>query len=97
MLQLWSIVNARLSFVGSSVVDLESNHPDVVEEMLDAWVKQVEDFQGFKILRPASDVADSAGSNALNAYLTACDFWAFAMTQAEVEFISEVDHGNRNS
>jgi len=40
---------------------------------------------------------DSAGSNALNAYLKACDFWAFAMTQAEVEFVSEVDHGNRNS
>ena len=40
---------------------------------------------------------DSAGSNALNAYLKSCDFWAFAMTQAEVEFISEVDHGNRNS
>eukprot|EP01052_Picozoa_sp_SAG31_P043543 SAG31_NODE_7290_length_1730_cov_2.528510_2_plen_198_part_00 len=34
MLQLWSIFNARTSFVGSSVVYLESNHPDVVEEML---------------------------------------------------------------
>eukprot|EP01052_Picozoa_sp_SAG31_P039792 SAG31_NODE_5594_length_2432_cov_12.685947_1_plen_200_part_00 len=34
MLQVWSIVNARSSFVGSSVVDLESNHPDVVEAML---------------------------------------------------------------
>ena len=33
MLQLWSIVNARCSFVGSSVVDLESSHPDVVAEL----------------------------------------------------------------
>eukprot|EP01052_Picozoa_sp_SAG31_P051571 SAG31_NODE_12307_length_950_cov_1.815511_2_plen_165_part_00 len=39
MLQLWSIVNARQSFVGSSVVDLESNHPDVVEEMLASSVQ----------------------------------------------------------
>eukprot|EP01052_Picozoa_sp_SAG31_P037666 SAG31_NODE_4902_length_2875_cov_4.001440_2_plen_178_part_00 len=34
MLQLWAIVSARSDFVGSSVVDLESKHPDVVEEML---------------------------------------------------------------
>eukprot|EP01052_Picozoa_sp_SAG31_P085431 SAG31_NODE_45917_length_256_cov_1.872611_1_plen_42_part_01 len=34
MLQLWSIATARRSFVGSIVVDLESSHPDVVEEML---------------------------------------------------------------
>eukprot|EP01052_Picozoa_sp_SAG31_P020459 SAG31_NODE_1539_length_7970_cov_5.655571_8_plen_161_part_00 len=34
MLQLGSIVAVRISFVGSSVVDLESNHPDVVEEMM---------------------------------------------------------------
>eukprot|EP01052_Picozoa_sp_SAG31_P042178 SAG31_NODE_6613_length_1950_cov_5.966541_1_plen_225_part_00 len=39
MLQLWSITYARHSFVGSSVVDLESNHPDVVEEMLASSVK----------------------------------------------------------
>eukprot|EP01047_Picozoa_sp_COSAG01_P139202 COSAG01_NODE_69950_length_260_cov_0.534161_1_plen_80_part_10 len=39
MLQLWSIVFARASFVGSSVVDLESTHPDVVEEMLAASVQ----------------------------------------------------------
>eukprot|EP01052_Picozoa_sp_SAG31_P005260 SAG31_NODE_228_length_19803_cov_29.496498_15_plen_187_part_00 len=39
MLQLWSIVNVRVSFVGSSVVDLESNHPDVVEEMLASSVQ----------------------------------------------------------
>ena len=39
MAQLWSIVNARISFVGSSVVDLESNHPDVVEEMLASSVQ----------------------------------------------------------
>eukprot|EP01052_Picozoa_sp_SAG31_P079225 SAG31_NODE_38843_length_292_cov_62.927461_1_plen_39_part_01 len=39
MLQLWSIVFARASFVGSSVVDLESNHPDVVEEMLASSVQ----------------------------------------------------------
>ena len=39
MLQLWSIVLARASFVGSSVVDLESNHPDVVEEMLASSVQ----------------------------------------------------------
>eukprot|EP01052_Picozoa_sp_SAG31_P049783 SAG31_NODE_11066_length_1069_cov_16.218557_2_plen_186_part_00 len=39
MLQLWSIVYARSSFVGSSVVDLESNHPDVVEEMLASSVQ----------------------------------------------------------
>ena len=41
MLQLWSIVAARYSFVGSSVVDLESNHPDVVEEMLASSVELV--------------------------------------------------------
>eukprot|EP01052_Picozoa_sp_SAG31_P030655 SAG31_NODE_3164_length_4602_cov_7.602043_2_plen_196_part_00 len=34
MLQLWSICYARVAFVASSVVDLESAHPDVVEEML---------------------------------------------------------------
>eukprot|EP01052_Picozoa_sp_SAG31_P002830 SAG31_NODE_102_length_25175_cov_10.778553_22_plen_164_part_00 len=39
MLQLWSIIVARASFVSSSVVDLESNHPDVVEEMLASSVK----------------------------------------------------------
>ena len=39
MLQLWSIGYARLSFVGSSVVDLERNHPDVVEEMLASSVQ----------------------------------------------------------
>eukprot|EP01052_Picozoa_sp_SAG31_P020335 SAG31_NODE_1523_length_8012_cov_39.769240_10_plen_181_part_00 len=39
MLQLWSIFYARQSFVGSSVVDLESNHPDVVEEMLASSVQ----------------------------------------------------------
>eukprot|EP01052_Picozoa_sp_SAG31_P030099 SAG31_NODE_3058_length_4735_cov_24.146894_8_plen_186_part_00 len=39
MLQLWSIVHVRASFVGSSVVDLESNHPDVVEEMLASSVQ----------------------------------------------------------
>ena len=39
MLQLWSIVYARSSFVGSSVVHLESNHPDVVEEMLASSVQ----------------------------------------------------------
>ena len=39
MLQLGSISIARMSFVGSSVVDLESNHPDVVEEMLASSVQ----------------------------------------------------------
>ena len=39
MLQLWSISYARGSFVGSSVVDLESSHPDVVEEMLASSVQ----------------------------------------------------------
>eukprot|EP01052_Picozoa_sp_SAG31_P018764 SAG31_NODE_1342_length_8700_cov_12.667829_11_plen_241_part_00 len=39
MLQLWSIVSARQSFVGSTVVDLESSHPDVVEEMLASSVQ----------------------------------------------------------
>eukprot|EP01052_Picozoa_sp_SAG31_P065257 SAG31_NODE_24083_length_489_cov_2.030769_2_plen_53_part_01 len=39
MLQLWSISNVRTSFIGSSVVDLESNHPDVVEEMLASSVQ----------------------------------------------------------
>eukprot|EP01052_Picozoa_sp_SAG31_P063112 SAG31_NODE_22062_length_534_cov_3.443678_1_plen_82_part_10 len=39
MLQLWSIVMARASFVASSVVDLESNHPDVAEEMLASSVQ----------------------------------------------------------
>eukprot|EP01052_Picozoa_sp_SAG31_P068593 SAG31_NODE_27397_length_426_cov_1.920489_1_plen_89_part_01 len=39
MLQLWSIVYARFSFVGNTVVDLESNHPDVVEEMLASSVQ----------------------------------------------------------
>ena len=39
MLQVFSIVYARASFVGSSVVDLESNQPDVVEEMLVSSVK----------------------------------------------------------
>eukprot|EP01052_Picozoa_sp_SAG31_P052289 SAG31_NODE_12841_length_911_cov_79.574416_2_plen_100_part_00 len=39
MAQLWSISYARMSFVGSSVVDLESNHPDVVEEMLASAVQ----------------------------------------------------------
>eukprot|EP01052_Picozoa_sp_SAG31_P066123 SAG31_NODE_24929_length_471_cov_3.572581_2_plen_53_part_01 len=39
MAQLWSIVHARCTFVGSSVVDLESNHPDVVEEMLASSVQ----------------------------------------------------------
>eukprot|EP01052_Picozoa_sp_SAG31_P061274 SAG31_NODE_20369_length_576_cov_1.475891_1_plen_129_part_10 len=34
MAQLMSIVTGRQSFVGSTVADLESNHPDVVEEML---------------------------------------------------------------
>eukprot|EP01052_Picozoa_sp_SAG31_P004509 SAG31_NODE_187_length_20848_cov_22.521953_15_plen_179_part_00 len=34
MLQLWSIVFARMSFAGSCVVDMERNSPDVVEEML---------------------------------------------------------------
>eukprot|EP01052_Picozoa_sp_SAG31_P046546 SAG31_NODE_8946_length_1358_cov_3.374901_3_plen_186_part_00 len=41
MLQLWSIAYARASFVGRSVVDLESNHPDVVEEMLASSVQMV--------------------------------------------------------
>eukprot|EP01052_Picozoa_sp_SAG31_P056724 SAG31_NODE_16396_length_710_cov_1.808511_1_plen_188_part_00 len=39
LLQLWAIVIARASFMGSSVVDLESNHPDVVEEMLASSVQ----------------------------------------------------------
>eukprot|EP01052_Picozoa_sp_SAG31_P061062 SAG31_NODE_20173_length_581_cov_7.045643_1_plen_159_part_10 len=39
LLQLWSIASARAYFVGNSVVDLESNHPDVVEEMLAFSVK----------------------------------------------------------
>eukprot|EP01052_Picozoa_sp_SAG31_P026303 SAG31_NODE_2374_length_5842_cov_18.784433_3_plen_201_part_00 len=39
MLQLWSIAAARVSFVGSTVADLESNHPDVVEEMLASSVQ----------------------------------------------------------
>eukprot|EP01052_Picozoa_sp_SAG31_P056304 SAG31_NODE_16044_length_725_cov_2.396166_1_plen_166_part_00 len=39
MLQLWSIVYARVPFVASSVVDLERNHPDVVEEMLASSVQ----------------------------------------------------------
>eukprot|EP01052_Picozoa_sp_SAG31_P024088 SAG31_NODE_2025_length_6642_cov_6.408681_9_plen_187_part_00 len=39
MAQLGSIVTARASFVGSTVVDLESNHPDVVEEMLASSVQ----------------------------------------------------------
>ena len=39
MLQVWSIVLARASVVGSSVVDLESSHPDVVEEMLASSVQ----------------------------------------------------------
>ena len=39
MLQLGSIVTARGSFVGNTVVDLESNHPDVVEEMLASSVE----------------------------------------------------------
>eukprot|EP01052_Picozoa_sp_SAG31_P046233 SAG31_NODE_8755_length_1393_cov_3.658423_2_plen_36_part_01 len=30
---------ARISFVGSTVVDLESNHPDVVEKMLASSVQ----------------------------------------------------------
>ena len=41
MLQLWSIVYARGAFVGSTVVDLESSHPDVVEEMLASSVQIV--------------------------------------------------------
>eukprot|EP01052_Picozoa_sp_SAG31_P057805 SAG31_NODE_17310_length_675_cov_86.260417_1_plen_130_part_10 len=41
MLQLWSIVCARQLFVGSSVVYLESNHPDVLEEMLASSVQMV--------------------------------------------------------
>eukprot|EP01052_Picozoa_sp_SAG31_P056045 SAG31_NODE_15823_length_736_cov_2.978022_1_plen_128_part_10 len=39
MLQLWSIVYARGACVGSSVVDLERSHPDVVEEMLASSVQ----------------------------------------------------------
>ena len=39
MAQVWSIILARQSFVGSTVVDLESNHPDVVEEMLASSVQ----------------------------------------------------------
>ena len=39
MLQLWSINTARQGFIGSTVVDLESNHPDVVEEMLASSVQ----------------------------------------------------------
>eukprot|EP01052_Picozoa_sp_SAG31_P048675 SAG31_NODE_10296_length_1158_cov_2.538244_1_plen_186_part_00 len=39
MTQVWSIVLARQSFVCSRVVDLESNHPDVVEEMLASSVQ----------------------------------------------------------
>eukprot|EP01052_Picozoa_sp_SAG31_P052298 SAG31_NODE_12848_length_912_cov_0.998770_1_plen_160_part_10 len=39
MLQFWSIIAARWSFVASTVADLESNHPDVVEEMLASSVK----------------------------------------------------------
>ena len=39
MAQLWSIFSSRMSFVGSTVVDLESNHPDVVEEMLASSVQ----------------------------------------------------------
>eukprot|EP01052_Picozoa_sp_SAG31_P046736 SAG31_NODE_9056_length_1342_cov_1.196299_2_plen_245_part_00 len=41
MLQLWSIVYARMSFVGSCVVDLERSHPDVVEEMLTSSFEMV--------------------------------------------------------
>lgn len=41
--------------------------------------------------------SNSSGDNALNGYIRACDWWDFAMTQNEIEFISEVDHGNRNS
>eukprot|EP01052_Picozoa_sp_SAG31_P030810 SAG31_NODE_3197_length_4567_cov_2.365040_1_plen_167_part_00 len=39
MTQIWAIVTARMSFVGSTVVDLESNHPDVVAEMLASSVQ----------------------------------------------------------
>eukprot|EP01052_Picozoa_sp_SAG31_P051859 SAG31_NODE_12518_length_935_cov_3.572967_1_plen_185_part_00 len=39
MQQLWSIGRARESFVASSVVDLESTHPDVVKEMLASSVQ----------------------------------------------------------
>eukprot|EP01052_Picozoa_sp_SAG31_P062831 SAG31_NODE_21795_length_540_cov_3.018141_1_plen_151_part_10 len=39
MLQVFSIVYARASFVASSVVDLEINHHDVVEEMLASSVQ----------------------------------------------------------
>eukprot|EP01052_Picozoa_sp_SAG31_P020920 SAG31_NODE_1593_length_7811_cov_13.037215_9_plen_200_part_00 len=39
MTQLWSIIQARRAFVGSTVVDLERNHPDVVEEMLASSVQ----------------------------------------------------------
>eukprot|EP01052_Picozoa_sp_SAG31_P015311 SAG31_NODE_981_length_10558_cov_2.972273_2_plen_186_part_00 len=39
MAQLGSIIGARNSFVGSTVADLESNHPDVVEEMLASSVR----------------------------------------------------------
>ncbi len=39
MLQLMSIGTLRQSFVASTVVDLESNHPDVVEEMLASSVQ----------------------------------------------------------
>eukprot|EP01052_Picozoa_sp_SAG31_P051275 SAG31_NODE_12100_length_968_cov_1.430380_2_plen_263_part_00 len=39
MLQLWSIVCSRWSFVGSTVAESERNHPNVVEEMLASSVK----------------------------------------------------------
>eukprot|EP01052_Picozoa_sp_SAG31_P004159 SAG31_NODE_169_length_21415_cov_29.765338_21_plen_166_part_00 len=39
MLQILAFGSARVSFVGSSVVDLESSHPDVVEEMLASSVE----------------------------------------------------------
>eukprot|EP01052_Picozoa_sp_SAG31_P060677 SAG31_NODE_19827_length_590_cov_2.252546_1_plen_131_part_01 len=39
MLQLWPIAYARGAFVGSTFAYLESNHPDVVEEMLASSVQ----------------------------------------------------------
>eukprot|EP01052_Picozoa_sp_SAG31_P080205 SAG31_NODE_39972_length_284_cov_0.832432_2_plen_60_part_01 len=39
MAQLWSIVAARQSLVSSTVADLESDRPDVVEEMLASSVQ----------------------------------------------------------
>ena len=40
---------------------------------------------------------NAIGDNALNGYMRGVDWWDFAMTQSEIEFISEADNGNRNS